>query len=282
MLKITQNHSYYELKISIGQFKNRFLYEYKSSPLPWNTVQHSKHKQTNSMNFKLLAGIFSILISGIAALEILQFSEDLRIAPGAELEVKLSGNDIKVGDHVRVELWDNQDDEDVNAAVLGEELIVQDDYTVNFNVPSHFPKTHNAFLRIYYKCYNAASPRFSIKAQKNRINSKFPLPQKPVIIHAPTATPVVIFKPVLDTVSPTPVVIHAAPIATIVPSLSTGADDTQVVIVEPVITERPTYTKSTAAILTTSASTSTSSGSVAKISAGSVFIAMAVAFAMLF
>lgn len=236
------------------------------------------------MNFKLLVGIFSILISSISALNVLDFPMDFRVAPGSEMTLKLAGNDIAPGDHVRVELWDNQDDEDVNAAVLGEELKVHEDNTIRLDVPSHFPKTHNAFLRIYYKCHNAVTPRFTIKAPKNCMHTKIP--------HKPTEvpTPIIIYKPIIhETPAPTPIIIHEA-VATheAVAHIAPSAHDGQIggPVVAPVIATTPvrhSSIKSSVTIKSTSsASASTSSASVAKISFGSIAVAMAVAAAMLF
>lgn len=206
---------------------------------------------------------------------------DYRVAPGTDMTLKLEGNDIAAGDLVRVELWDNQDDEDVNAAVLGEELKVHDDGTIRIDIPAEFPKTNNAFLRIYYKCHNAVSHRFSIKAPKNCMHTKVP--------HKPTEgpTPIIIYKP---TPAPTPIIIHApeasiihpTPIApsAIVEAHAGGPAVAPIVIATTPV--RPTSIKSSVIIKSTSsASTSTSSASVAKFSAGSVAIAMAIAFAML-
>lgn len=236
------------------------------------------------MNYKVLAGLFSILISSIAALNVIDFPMDFRVAPGNEMAVKLSGNDIAAGDRVRVELWDNQDDEDINAAVLGEELKVQADGTIRLDVPADFPKTNNAFLRIYYKCHNAVTPRFSIKAHKNCMQTK--VPHKPT----ETPTPIVIFKPIINvTPTPTPIIIHS-PEASVIHAgpISASAGDAQVDgVVAPIIATpvRHSSIKSSVTIKSTSsasASSSTSSASVAKISAGSIAVAMAVAFAMLF
>lgn len=225
------------------------------------------------MNYKALIGIFSLLISSISALAIIDFPLNYRVAPGSDVTLMLEGNDIAAGDHVRVELWDNHDDEDVNAAILGEELIVGEDHSVHFDIPSHFAKTDNAFLRVYYKCHNAVSPRFTIKPAKHCMTTKTPC--KPT--HVPT--PIIIYKPT-EAITATPIIIHkpteagsghAGPAGPAVVAIGDHSVTTAV---------RPTTVKSSVTII--SSSTSTSSASVAKISAGSIAIAMAVAVAMLF
>ena len=225
------------------------------------------------MNYKALIGIFSLLISSISALSILNFPLNLRVAPGSDVSIMLEGNGIAPGDHVRVELWDNQHDEDVNAAILGEELKVNDDLSVKFDIPTHFPKTDNAFLRVYYKCHNAVSPRFTIKPNKNCIQTKTPC--KPTHTHTPT--PIIIHTPT-HAITATPIIIHKPAEAG---SGAAGAAGPAVVIGDHSVTTavRPTSVKSSATII--SSSTSTSSASAAKLSAGSLAVALAVAVAML-
>lgn len=235
-----------------------------------------------NMNFKALISVFALFISSISALSVINFPLNLRVEPGSELSIQLEGNDIASGDHVRVELWDNQDDEDVNAAILGEELKVNSDLSVNFDIPANFPKTKNAFLRVYYKCHNTVSPRFSIKPAKNCLDNKKPhKPVEPSTIHP---TPIVIYKPTdshIAGTTATPIVIVAGPVATPVANGGSG-------VVAPIIagSSISSAIRSTASVkssaTTMSTSTSTSSASVAKISAGSIVIALTVAFAMLF
>lgn len=225
-----------------------------------------------NMNFKALLSVFALFISTISALSVINFPLNLRVEPGSDLSLQLEGNDIAPGDHVRVELWDNQDDEDVNAAILGEELTVSDNLTINIDIPSHFPKTKNAFLRIYYKCHNTVTPRFIIKPAKNCLDNK--KPHKPTEVPTIHPTPLIIYQPTA-THAPTPVVI-AGPAGG-----SDAAGHVAVVTSATGVTSavRPSSIKSSATIMS---STSTSSASVAKFSAGSIAIALTVAFAMLF
>lgn len=233
------------------------------------------------MNFKALLSVFTLFISSISALSVINFPLNLRVEPGSDLTIQLEGNDIAAGDHVRVELWDNQDDEDINAAILGEELKVNSDLSVDFDIPSHFPKTKNAFLRVYYKCHNTVSPRFTIKPAKNCLDNK--KPHKPTEVSPIHPTPIVIYHSSSSHIAgpiSTPIVI-VGPVATPVANAGSGA--IVPIIVETVKTSatRPTASiKSSATIMSTS--TSTSSASVAKISAGSIIIGLTVAFAMLF
>lgn len=228
------------------------------------------------MNFKALLSVFALFVSSISALSVLNFPLNLRVEPGTDLSIQLEGNDIAEGDHVRVELWDNQDDEDVNAAILGEELRVNSDLSVNFDIPAHFPKTKNAFLRVYYKCHNTVTPRFIIKPAKNCLDNK--KPHKPIETPSIHPTPLIIYQPqpsVIHVATPTPTpVIIAGPAAG---SIIAGPAAVETIATSAI---RATSVKSSATIMSTS--TSTSSASVAKISVGSIAIALTVAFAMLF
>lgn len=239
-----------------------------------------------NMHFYTLAGIFSILISTISAISILNFPLNLRVQPGSDLNIQLADNNLVAGDRVRVELWDNQEDEDINAAVLGEDLIVNKDLSVDLSIPSHFPKTKNAFLRVYYKCYNTVSPRFSIKPENNNcMTTRTPI--KPTIM----PTPVIIYQsPVTATAAPVVVIAGGADGGAIaggaggagVAGIAGGAD---VVMTMTGTASMSTATRSSTAKASSAArstSTSTSSASVAKMSVGSVVVAVAVAFAMLF
>lgn len=234
------------------------------------------------MNFKVLLNIFALLISSISALSVINFPLNLRVEPGSDLSIQLEGDGIAAGDHVRVELWDNQDDEDVNAAILGEELKVDHDLSVYFDIPSHFPKTKNAFLRVYYKCHNTVSPRFTIKPAKNCLDNK--KPHKPVEVTAIHPIPIVIYQPTTSHIerhTATPIVILAGPVATPVAHAGSGAVNPIIVETAQTSATRPTTSvKSSAIIMSTS--TSTSSASVAKISAGSIAIALTIALAILF
>lgn len=230
------------------------------------------------MNFRALLSIFTILISSISALSVVDFPHNLKVEPGSDLKLTLEGNDIAKGDYVRVELWDNIDDEDVNAVVLGEDLKVRSDNTVNVMIPSEFPKTKNAFVRVFYKCHNAVTPRFAIKSDKSCLTTK--TPSKPIIIHpTPVATPSIIYKPPCSTPTGTPIIIYAPSVPT-VPVAAGGAGGPVAVV--------PTGTASvqTSAVRTNSAkstiTTSTSSASALKASAGSVALAVLVAIAMFF
>ena len=233
------------------------------------------------MNYKALVSIISLFISSISALSIMNFPLDMRVAPGSDMSLMLEGNSIAPGDHVRIELWDNQDDEDVNAAVIGEELKVNSDLSINFNLPSQFPKTDNAFFRIFYKCHNTVSPRFTIKPAKNCIATKTPTKPThtpiPIIIHKPTegiiATPIIIVHKPIEAGSG-----HGQAGSGIEQAESSSGNGPVVVAITSAV--RPTSHKSSATIMSTS--TSTSSASVAKFSAGSLAVAMAVAVAMLF
>ena len=231
------------------------------------------------MNFKALLSVFALFVSSISALSVIDFPLNLRVEPGSDLSIHLEGNDIAAGDHVRVELWDNQDDEDVNAAILGEELKVNSDLSVDFDIPSHFPKTKNAFLRVYYKCHNTVTPRFTIKPAKNCLDNK--KPHKPTEASTIHPTPIVVYKPTSSHIAgptPTHIVIvgpHVTPVA------NAGFGAVGPIIVETATAAHPTTSiKSSVTVMSTS--TSTSSASVAKISAGSIIIALTVAFAMLF
>ena len=238
--------------------------------------------QTNNtnMNFKALLSIFSILISSISALSVLEFPLNLRVEPGKELSLKLEGSEIAAGEHVRVELWDHQDDEDVNAAIIGDEIAIKSDNSISFDIPAHFPKTKNAFFRIYYKSHNTVTPRFSIKHPKNCLNNK--TATKPTVHQ----TAVVIYQPAAST--PTPVVIqssHVAPIvATATLALSAIEQALTSIVDAATTTSASVFTSATTAtsVSTMSSSTSTSSAAVTKVSAGSIAIALAVAFALLF
>lgn len=238
--------------------------------LPCDNISTRTLKLVN-MHFKSLVGIFSVLISSISAISILNFPYDLRVQPGSELTIQLADNNLSAGEHVRVELWDNQNDEDINAAVLGEDIIVNQDGTVNLSIPSQFPKTKNAFLRVYYKSNNTVSPRFAIKPAANCMNTKTPV--KPTIL----PTPVIIYQSVV-TATASPVVVIAGPGAgPAITGTVTGTTGNASVT----STAQTSSAKSSSAARTSTAS-STSSASVAKFSAGSLTVVVAVAFAMIF
>jgi hypothetical protein len=236
---------------------------------------YNRKLKSINMNFRALLSIFALLISSISALSVVDFPHNLKVEPGSDLKLTLEGNDIAKGDYVRVELWDNIDDEDVNAVVLGEDLKVRSDNTVNVMIPSEFPKTKNAFVRVFYKCHNAVTPRFAIKSDKSCLTTK--TPSKPIIIHpTPVATPSIIYKPPCSTPTGTPIIIYAPS----VPVAAGGAGGPVAAV--------PTGTASviTSAVRTNSAkstiTTSTSSASALKASAGSVALAVLVAIAMFF
>ena len=236
------------------------------------------------MNFKALLSAIALFISSISALSVINFPLNLRVEPGSDLSIQLEGNDITAGDHVRVELWDNQEDEDINAAILGEELKVNSDLSVNFDIPANYPKTKNAFLRVYYKCHNTVSPRFTIKPAKNCLDNKKPhKPVEPIIIH-PTPSPVIIYQPSANHISSltaTPIIIVAGPAAT--PAGNAGSGAVGAVIDGSSVSSAIRSTVSAKSSTTTmSTSTSTSSASVAKISISSIAVALTIAFAMLF
>lgn len=79
------------------------------------------------MNIKALVGVFGLFMSYISALSLVQFPLNLSLAPGSDYSIQLEGNDIAAGDYVRIELWDNRNSQDVNAAVVAEEAVVGND-----------------------------------------------------------------------------------------------------------------------------------------------------------
>ena len=227
------------------------------------------------MNFKALIGVFSLFVSSISALSLPYFPLNLKVHPGSELSVKLEGSNVSAGSKVKVELWDNRHEIDVTVADLGDYLIVDENNSLNLTIPSDLPKTHNAFLRVYFEDENVVSPRFSIKNAKNCLSSKV----------LPT-----IYPTIYPTIEPTcePTIIPTS-IHTIVPT-SVPTD------VKPehsgdheaghsnATSGAPSVTATRAAPIRTvsTVSSSTSNASIAKISAGSIAVAVIVAFSMLF
>jgi hypothetical protein len=168
--------------------------------------------QQTKMISQLFFTVMMIAVQKISALNIVNVPSGTVWNPCATYGIILDGNGIGPGSNVRVELWDNVDDEDVETAVLANAILVDDSNTVSVTIPCDYPKSRNAFLRVYYRDYNGVSGRIYIR--NNEICSKTctkpaPTPYTPTFI--PTYTPTYI-----PTIIPTPTpgyVIYARPSA---------------------------------------------------------------------
>lgn len=240
---------------------------------------------------KIFFAALMLLVQSIAALNILNVPTGTIWAPCGSYPVVLDGNGVGPGANVRVELWDNQDGLDVETAVLAESALVDKNGAVTITVPCDYAKTKNAFLRVYYRGYNAVSGRIYIR--NNDINSKTCV--KPTATPTPTIIPTIVptmtptcngapmpMMPMpgvpLNTASmiyPGPgAVIHAAPGAVIYSSsngTSTMTMSTNSTTVAPVKTSSRTAISST----------STSSATTAKHSFGSIALTLAIALSVL-
>ncbi len=131
-----------------------------------------------------------ILIQGISALSIVNVPTGTIWNPCSTYGIILEGNGIGPGSNVRVELWDNQDGLDVETAVLADSVLVDQYNTVFVTISCDYPKSRNAFLRVYYRDYNGVSGRIYIR--KPEISTK--TCAKPTItstpVHTPTMTPI--------------------------------------------------------------------------------------------
>lgn len=242
-----------------------------------------------------------LFVGSIAALNIANVPAGERWAPGSTHSIVLEGNNIMEGDNVRVELWDYANGADAEAAVLAEAAMVNSQNAVSVQVPFNFPKTKNAFLRVYFKGHNAVSPRIAIKPEES-LTTKQPH-FTPSCIYTPTPEPTITH---MFTSMPTPSVIMSMSMiesASASASLSIGHvifspssftyetiyhPSSSVVPVSSASVSSNSTTTTTAAVSTSSVSTltavtSTSSASMAKFSLSTVVVALAVALsAMLF
>ena len=238
--------------------------------------------QQTEMISQILFTAMMLLIQSISALNILNVPTGTIWNPCSTYGITLDGNGIGPGSNVRVELWDNVDGEDVETAVLAKSVIVNDSNSVSVTIPCDYPKSRNAFLRVYYRDHNAVSGRIYIR--KNEISSK--TCTKPTI--TPTCVPTM-----MPTATPAPgsvvyacpgaiihngnqpaagAVLHPGPGAIIYTSSQTSSASTTTVV--------PTTTSTISRSMSTSV-TSTSSATTAKYSVGSIALALAIALSTL-
>lgn len=244
---------------------------------------------------KILLTAFVLLIKSITALNIVNVPTGTTWNPCSTYGVTLEGSGVGPGCNVRVELWDHRDGLDVETAVLANGLIVDENNTVFVTIPCDYPKTRNAFLRVYYKDANGVSGRIYIR--KNEIASKTcPKPtltptHKPTHSHshahshsyAPTFTPTC--EPTIvptQTAAPHPGSTIFAPSSQVTPGavIYSGSHSD----------EASSASEATAAVRTTVSSmtrskatgvTSTSSATTAKYSFGSIALALAITLSAL-